>query len=248
MTVYIELVFFENFAIDYFLFLSGGRIAFIKPEHPIIASLLGALYAVIMPIFYNTSFLQTFLTLAVLCYICYTPKKMRIFIYSFIAVSACASALFGVMNLFFASFKTGVFYEDNAFFVISLLSVLLSVGAYRLLIPFMRKKSIEECLCTLRLSGKEISAFVDSGNALYYKDIPVILVNSSLVKMPEKPLIIPYSAIGKEGALLGFIPENVCVTYMNKEYFPKCVIALYDSGFHKKFDALLHPDLLKECI
>lgn len=248
MTVYIELVFFENFAIDYFLLLAGGKISYIKPEHPAFAAVFGAIYAVIMPMFYNTSFLQTFLVLACMCFFCYVPKSVKAFLYSLIAVSACASAVFGIVNLFFAPYQQGIFYEDNAFFVISLASVLLSVGTYRLLIPFMRKKNIEDNLCTLNLSGKEISAFIDTGNALYYKDIPVILVNSSLVPMPEKPLIIPYSSVGKEGALFGFIPENLSVTYMDKHLCPKCVVALYNNEFHKNFDALLHPDLLKECI
>lgn len=247
MTVYIELVFFENFVIDYFLLLSGSKISYIRAKHPVIASLFGALYAVIMPLFYNTNFLQTTVVLALMCYLCFMPKNFKVFIYSLIAVSACSGALFGITNLFFTP-SAGIFYEDNIFFIVSLTSTFFSVALYRSLIPFMRKKNIEDNRAVINLCGKSFSAFIDSGNGLYYKDIPVILINSALVNIPEKPLIIPYSTVEKEGALLGFIPDSISVTYMNKNYSPKCVVAMCDNDFHKKFDALLHPDLLKECI
>lgn len=245
MTVYIELVFFENFAIDYFLLLSGEKITYIKAQHPVIAAIFGAVYSVIMPLFYNTSFLQTTIILALMCLICFKIRSLKNFIYLMMAISACAGALFGFLNLFSSSFQTGIFYEDDVFFVISLCCVLSSIGLYRLLIPFMRKKTIEEGTAILNLEGQQFSAFIDSGNSLYYKNLPVILINKNLLStFPEKPLIIPYSAIGEKGALLGYHPKKVLVTYMNKNFQPKCVVALCDNDFHKKFDALLHPDII----
>lgn len=249
MTVYIELVFFENFAIDYFLLLSGGKIAYTEAKRPALASIFGALYAVLMPIFFNTSFFQTFLVLAVMCLICFKTKSVKKFLYVITAVSVCAGALFGITNLFFASFQEGVFYNDDVLFIVSLCSMLFSVGVYRLLIPFMRKKHVEENTATLFLENKKLSAFIDSGNSLYYKDIPVVLVNKAFISdIPEKPLIIPYSAIGTKGALIGYLPEKVEISYNNKFFKPRCVIAMCDDDFHKKFDALLHPDIIKECI
>ena len=249
MTVYIELVFFENFAIDYFLLLSGGKIAYTEAKHPVLASVFGALYAVIMPIFYNTNFFQTFFVLAFMCLICFKIKSVKSFLYVITAVSVCAGALFGITNLFFSDFQAGIFYTDDVLFIVSLASTLFSVGAYRMLIPFMRRKNIEDNVATVFLDDKTFSAFIDSGNSLYYKDIPVILINKNLItKIPEKPLIIPYSTIDNKGALIGFQAENFSVLYKNKSYKPKCVIALCDNDFHKKFDALLHPDIIKECI
>lgn len=249
MTVYIELVFFENFAIDYFLLLSGGKIAYTEAKHPVIASIFGALYAVIMPIFYNTNFFQTVFILSIMCLICFKIRSVKKFLYVITSVSVCAGALFGITNLFFTNFQAGIFYNDDVLFIVSLASMLFSVGVYRVLIPFMRKKHVEENTATLFLENQELSAFIDSGNSLYYKDVPVVLVNKNFIKkMPEKPLIIPYSAIGTKGAMLGFLSENVEISYNNKKFKPRCVIAMCDDDFHKKFDALLHPDIIKECI
>ena len=256
MTVYIELVFFENFAIDYFLLLSGGKIAYTEAKHPVIASLFGALYAVIMPIFYNTNFFQTFFILAIMCLICFKIRSAKKFLYVITSVSVCAGALFGVTNLFFTNFQAGIFYNDDVLFIVSLLTIgigaglsMFSVGVYRLLIPFMRKKHVEENVATLFLENQKLSAFIDSGNSLYYKDIPVVLVNKNFItEIPEKPLLIPYSAIGTKGALIGFFPKSIEISYNNKNFKPRCVIAMCDDDFHKKFDALLHPDIIKECI
>ena len=113
----------------------------------------------------------------------------------------------------------------------------------------MRKKHVEENTATLFLESQKLSAFIDSGNSLYYKDVPVVLVNKAFItKIPEKPLIIPYSAVGAKGALIGFRPSSVEISYNNKIFKPRCVIAICDDDFHKKFDALLHPDVIKECI
>ena len=249
MTVYIELVFFENFAIDYFLLLAGEKITYTKAQHPVIAAIFGGIYAVIMPLFYNTDFIQTFIVLALMCAICFKPKSIKIFIYVLTAVSAGAGALFGITNLFFAPMQSGFFYEGSIFFIVSLSSILFSVGLYRLLIPFMRKKGINDHTAVIHFENRELSAFVDSGNSLYYKNLPVILINKELIyNMPEKPLIIPYSAIGKSGALLGFYPENITVSYMDKQIKPACVIAMCDNNFQNKFDALVHPDIIKECV
>ncbi len=251
MKVYIELVFLENFTIDYFLLLLSGKISCIKPKHPAVASVFGAVYAVIMPLYSSGSFIETFFVLLFMCIICFGIKKPRFLLYTFVAATASASALFGTINLFFGKFQNGIFYEDDIFFVLALCSSLLSVGLYRLLIPFTRIKKLEQNIAVLSLCGKEISAFVDSGNSLYYKKFPVILINKSMLtdyKMPVKPLIIPYSSVGAYGALLGFKPEKVSLTYMDKTIELNCVVALCDHKFQKNFDALLHPDLILECV
>lgn len=251
MTVYIELVFLENFIIDYFLLLLSEKITYIPAKHPLWASFAGALYAVIMPLYSVGSFIETLLVLIFMCMICFYTRKLKIILYTFVAMTACSSALFGIVNLFFGKFQRGMFYEDDIFFVLSICSCFLSVIMYRLLLNFVKTKKLEQNVALLNLCGKDISAFVDSGNSLYYKKFPVILVNKALLQdysMPVKPLIIPYSSIGAYGALLGFKPEKIFLTYMNKTVEINCVIALCDHKFQQNFDALLHPDLIRECV
>jgi hypothetical protein len=54
--------------------------------------------------------------------------------------------------------------------------------------------------------------------------------------------------LGTSGALLGFKPEKAFVTYLEKTTPLDCVIALSDHSFNGKFDALMHPDLIRECV
>ena len=250
MTVYIELVFLENFIIDYFLLLSAEKITYIPCRHPVLASLLGGIYAVFMPLFTKNT-VMTLLVLIIMCIVCFASKKPQEIIKTSFAALIIASALYGILDLFFFKFKAGFFYEDNIFFVLALISSLFSIGTYRLLIPFMREKKLRENLVTVNLCGKDFLALIDSGNSLYYKDIPVILINKNSlnhITLPVKPIIIPYSTVGEGGALMGFKPENVSVTYMGKTKKLNCVVALCAHNFKKSFDALMHPDLIKECV
>ncbi len=250
MTVYVELVFLENFIIDYFLLLSAEKITYIPCRHPVLASLLGGIYAVFMPLI-GENMLMTAVVLIFMCGVCFASKSPADIVKTSFAVLITASAIYGILDLFFYPFKAGFFYEDSIFFVLALVSALFSVGTYRLLIPFMREKKTRENLVTLTLSGKDLLALVDSGNSLYYKDTPVILINKESLDdlaLPVKPLIIPYSTVGEGGALMGFKPEDASVTYMGKTKKLNCVVALCDHDFRKSFDALMHPDLMKECV
>lgn len=252
MTVYIEIVFIENLIIDYFLLLVAGKITYVNCKHALLGAVFGALYACIMPMFYSFApIAQRLLVLIGMCAIAFGIKSLKNLIFTCSAVAVSGAALSGISNLMFGQFIEGIFYTENIFFMVALCSTLLSVLLYRLIIPLMNEKKLKSNSCLLRLGDQTINALIDSGNSLYYKSTPVVLVNKSAVEnyvLPVKPIIIPYSAVEEGGALLGFKPENVILEYLDKTVELNCVVALCDHKFNNKFDALMHPDLIRECV
>ena len=252
MTVYVELVFIENFIVDYFLLLSSSKITSVKHKHAFLGATFGALYACIMPLFYDFApVAQRILVLFGMCAITFTFKSIKNVVLTCVTVSVCASCLFGIINLIFASVIEGLFYTDNLLFIVMLCSAFFAFLLFNLIIPFMREKKIKSAVCKLRLGDSTVTAFIDSGNSLYYKKTPVVLVNKNAIKEyanPVMPLIIPYSAVKESGALIGFRPQSAFIMYSDKIKEIDCVVALCDHNFNNKFDALLHPDLFKECV
>ncbi len=252
MTVYIEIVFIENLIIDYFLLLIAGKITFINCKHGFLGALFGALYASVFPIFYSFAPLsQRILVLIGMCLIAFKIKSIKELIFTCSAVAVSGACLFGILNLTFGQFIEGLFYTENVFFLVALCSALLSVLLYKIIIPLMSRKKLQSNACFLTMGQTKLNALIDSGNSLYYKSTPVVLINKDAVKncnLPIKPLIIPYSALEEQGALLGFKPESIYLEYLDKKIELNCVVALCDHKFNNNFDALMHPDLIKECV
>lgn len=252
MTVYLELVFTENFIVDYFLLLSASKITSVPHKHALSGATFGALYACFMPIFYDFApFSQRILVLFGMCAITFTLKDIKNLIYVCSGVSACSACLFGVLNLIFGELIEGIIYSSNVLFILALCSIFSAYLLYRLITPLMNEKKLKTAVCKLKIEKTTLSAFIDSGNSLYYKSTPVVLVHKDAIKdyiNPVKPLIIPYSAIKHSGALIGFKPENAYVIYSDKTKEINCIVALCDHKFNHKFDALMHPDLIKECV
>ena len=251
MTLYVEIVFIENFIIDYFLLRCAGKITYIPCKHTVLGATFGALYACIMPLFYSFAPLtQRILVLIGMCAITFTVKSIKSLLFTCSATAAASACLYGCTNLIFGQFIEGIFYNDNVFFLIALSSSVLSYLTYRILILLTNQKKLDSAVCKFKIGNDTLNALIDSGNSLYYKSTPVVLINKDAVKnlsIPVKPVIIPYSTIKNSGALLGFKPENAYLIYSDKAVALDCMVALCDHKFNN-FDALMHPDLIKECV
>ncbi len=248
MTVYIELVFLENLIIDRFLLLIASKITYVPLKCGWLGATFGALYACVLPLLNGGLYLQKILALIIMCMLAFKTVNVKSILFTASATAASSACLFGIFNLFKGS-STEYFYEDDIFFIIALFSVLASYLLYKLIIVLTHVKKLDSSLCTLSVCGISVTALIDSGNSLYYNGTPVVIVNrKTLITQDDKLLIIPYNSLGTSGALLGFKPEKAFVTYLEKTTPLDCVIALSDHSFNGKFDALMHPDLIRECV
>ncbi len=251
MVVYVELVLFENFAIDYIILLLAGKFTKIEPKRPWLGAGIGAIYSAIAPLF---EFLlhpaAVILALAVMIFASFRKVKAVQYLQLALASLFASAALFGTVYICSKDFlKYNMFYTDDMIFYIALGSVMLGTVTLRILKPFLRETDFNEKTVVLSYKGKEFTALVDTGNTLYYNNIPVILVQKDLLLSEQNmPLIIPYTSVGGGGALLGFKAENIILFRGNKQTAFSCVVALCDHGFGKNCSALMHPDLLGDVV
>jgi hypothetical protein len=131
VVIYVELVFLENFAVDYFLLLMTGKITYQKCKHPILSSVFGAIYACVLPAWSGfDSALSKFACLIAMTVICFGIRKLTAIIHPTASMFILAVSLFGIINLFFAPMiENGIFYNDSILFIIALCSIIFSARA-----------------------------------------------------------------------------------------------------------------------
>lgn len=250
MVVYVELVFAENWCVDYFLLLLTARLTACPAVRPALGALLGSVYACVMPLWPLLAVWPVKLgLLAPILLLTFGRMPWGTFFRSVLAMLGITGTLGGLVMLLRQDLLIdGLFYTDDVFFLPALLSAVLAFSLYRLLIPFFCSRKLQENTAILEIGGKKISAFFDSGNSLYYRNDPVILVEKTLLpELPGCPLIIPYASVKEEGALLGFRVRDARLLYGGRQKNIACVVALAEHGFGP-FGALLHPDLIKEAL
>jgi len=248
MTVYVELVFIENLVCDYFIILLCGRLTCSKVKHPVIAALIGAVYSVLMPMVYVLNLIPLKALLAVIINtVCFMPKSVIRLIEQVAVFLAITSMLYGIISL------TGIYTDSVSSFdavtLIASVSLLASFIMYRICTFLVKTSRIQRNIMTFSVCGSEIAAFADSGNSLYYNGIPVVLVERSAIKGDYcESILVSYSTVGKDGVLTGFLPKKAYVEYENKRTEVRCAVALCDKCFGGGYSALMHPDIIKECV
>ncbi len=182
MTVYIEYVLIDNFIIDYLLlkatFSTTGIT--VRKGRLFLCALLGALVALIYPLFSKYYFLQTVfkilsgMLIVLLCAKFKTAKTFVInalvfFSYTFIT----GGAIIGIYNVF------GLSYESELTVAFIVIPVYFLISGFTAVIKYLyRRKFVASLTVKTELSynGKKItlSGFYDTGNGVFDGDIPVI--------------------------------------------------------------------------
>lgn len=182
-TVYIDLYFIINFAMDFLCFFLTARLLSIKESifRSIIASALGALYACVSLIFGIDGILSLFVDILACIIISavafYRRKELKLLPVNALVYTAVSIVLGGFMTVLFSFFnRIGLDRflgsEEDAdgisVWLFALLALLSGVAAM-LGGRFFKKKS-SRIKCMLRLSNRgkrvEIRALCDSGNLL----------------------------------------------------------------------------------
>lgn len=255
MVVYVELVFIENFIVDYFLLKAVEYFCLKKQKHILLSSSFGAVYSCIAPISkICLNPIIKFCVLGAMLFICFGKLNLKEYVWQLIYAIMCSCALYGIVsiitlsggNLFKHSDK--ILYSDDYVFIIACICSFFAVVAYYL-IKFMAKRhKLKQVSATLILNDRKLNAVIDSGNSLYYKGKPVVVVSKKAAKIEDKiPLIIPYSCLKGEGALLGY-EDSLTLTVNEKDIEVNCIIAVSDKESFSGFDALIHPELVRGCV
>lgn len=255
MTVYVEFVFIENFIVDYFLLKAVEFFCLKKQKHILLSCTFGAFYSCVAPI--SKICLNPVIKLCVLAamlFICFGKLNLKEFMQQIIYALMCSCALYGAVSIITLSgskmFKVSdtIFYSDNALFVIMCASALFAVLLVNVSKFLLKRRKLKQISATLVFADRNLSGIIDSGNSLYYKGKPVVVVSKNAATLENKlPLIIPYSCLKGEGALLGY-EERLKLNINDKDIFVDCVIAISNKESFSGFDALIHPELVRGCV
>lgn len=260
-TVYIDILFIENFFLDFFVlyitaFALGRRFSFMRAS---IASLVGAFYTCSLYISKFDFFENIIFKIMIMAFMLFIVFKIREVydlikcMLTFVFMNIILGGSIFLVNSSFFSEKEGIFHIKPRYFgVIIGLFLILIFGN---LIVVLVKKSMEQSLSkkelTLVYKNKKISlnTFSDTGNTLIdpiTKSSVVVVSRDKLKNLIDEENIseiknfrlIPCKTVTDKYELLyGFKPDKFL--YNNKEI--NAVVAISKTEFDGEYDAIINP-------
>jgi len=241
MTIYIDIVLIENLIMNYIILFATSIIIKIKAKHMrlIIASLIGAIYAVIAYMnilkIYSTMILKIVLSI-IIVYIAFNPKNIKklmkqilLFYLTSFVFGGAAFFLIYVVKPQNIIMRNGVFvgtYPLKIAMLGATVGFVVIVSAFKIIRSRLSKKSLI-CNVYIKLNKKEINtkALIDTGNLLKdpISNDPVIVVEHTLLYD-----IIPKEILDNVEKILGGDLENFSED-IKSEYISKLKVIPFSS-------------------
>ena len=236
MTIYIDVVLFENLIMNYIILLATGIILKIKIKHLrlIIASLIGAIYSIFGYISnikaYSNMILKIILSIIII-YVAYNPqdvkkmwKELLVFYLTSFAFGGAAFALIYIVKPQDILMKNGLFlgtYPLKTVILAAIVAFILIIGVFKIVKSKISKKDMFKDI-KINIEGKEVQvkAMVDTGNMLKepISGKPVIVVEHTLLYD-----ILPKEILNNLEKILGgdieSLPDEIKNKYISKLKF-----------------------------
>ena len=262
MVVYIEYVLINNFFIDYMILnaafiLTGARY---KKGSLILASILGAVFALIFPLVDGVKVISFLIKIASGLLVVLIPAKYRNFREYFInaAVFFCYTFLIGGVII-------GVFNIFNLDYSIEPFSALICLPVYVALKFFgsvvnhiYRRKDIAANIVdiSLTVNKKQVlcKGFFDTGNGVYHNNLPVIVCSKRFffANFVERLADSRFEKIsvqtvnGKSDNLSVKVDELKIYIKDKQNTFNNVTLMISKYSVGDGYDVILHPALYKE--
>lgn len=206
MTVYLDVVLFENLCMNYIILFATSYFLRIQIKHwkLILASLIGGFYAIIsymeiLPI-YSTFSMKIILSVAII-YIAYSPRKFKILIKELVvfylttfAFGGCAFALLYLIKPQNIFMKNGVYigsYPIKITILGGLIGFVITYIAFKIVkIKINRRDIIYTVKIKIQDKEVEVKALLDTGNQLREP-----ITGNSVIVVSKQKL---YSVISKK--------------------------------------------------
>ena len=233
MTIYIDLIFFENIIMNSIIIYATSIIIKQKPKilRVLISSIIGAIYSIALYItnykIYTSIFSKIILSI-IMMYVAFKPSNLKK-LFKQVLILYLTSFVFGgvALNLIYflkpenISIKNGLFTGEYALKVI-MLGALVALIIVKISIKIIKSKITTKdmyCKIKMKINEKQIetNAMIDTGNLVKepITNTPVVIVESSLLEG-----IIPKEILNNlENILCGNlnnIPQEI-----QEEYFTK---------------------------
>ncbi len=229
MKVYLDLVFFINFLLDFLILLTVKIILKrnIKFTRILFGSMVGALSTFFL--FYNiSSFTLLFFKMVISILMIITTfgiKDKEYFIKNFIYLYLVSIILGGF--LYFVNIE---FSYNNIIYVLLLSPIIL----YLYIKQVKELKVVNSFIYTVSFIYNRkrytYSAYLDTGNKLIdpYTHKPVIIIYDKSIDV-KNPIYIPYNTVDNTGLLKAFKVNKIIIN--NKEINKKVIVALSNKPF-----------------
>ncbi len=200
ITIYIDIVFFENLIMNSIIIYATSIILKLKPKmiRVVISSAIGSIYAIITyvtELSIYTSIISKGILAIVMVYIAFNPQNMKN-MWKQLVIFYLTSFVFGGVALYLIYFikpedvfiKNGIFVGDYVLKAI-FLGAIIAFIIIKISIKFIKTKINAKdmfCKIKIKLNGKEIEtkAMIDTGNLAKepITNTPVVIVESSLLE------------------------------------------------------------------
>lgn len=233
ITVYIDLIFFENLIMNSIIIYATAILLKIKPKiwRVLISSSIGGTYAIVIYIskfkIYESIILKIILSI-IMVYIAFNPQNMRK-LWKQVLIFYLTSFVFGGAALYLIYFikpqniliKNGLFageYVIKAILLGAIMGLVIIKVSIKIIKTKIRPKDMY-CRIKIKLNGKEVqtNAMIDTGNLVKepITNIPVIIVERSLLYE-----ILPKEILNNLGEILegnfNSVSEEIQNQYVSK--------------------------------
>ena len=259
MQVYVELALLENFCMDFTLLFCAKLVAKNRGHifRLVIASIFGACFAVVFPLFRLGSVLSITIKLLSGLIICLVAGKfqsikayIKLTAYFLAFTALLGGALIGTFSL------AGISYAADTGYILSSVPIGIPLFGALLLIIFARKIAAKlkktdktEVTCTVYSGENKVSlnGFFDSGNNVYYRGQPVCVIPlfeaQKIIDETRIESSIKIHTVAESKKLKIFTADKLEIRKGEKvKTFSGVKIAL--SAYADK--AILHPDYMEE--
>ena len=246
MTIYIDLVFFINLIMDFYI-LSGVKFLLklqTKLYRIILGSIIGSSSILLLFLKLNTLELNIYKILIsiIMTYVTFGKNKFfnKLF-YLYIISIIVGGSLYLINDSLGYKVDSFIFINNGYSINLIILLIISPLIIYLYIKEFLKfKKKINTTYnVIIKIKNKTINieAFLDTGNKLIdpYFHRPIILLNKKYINLKKHKIIyVPFNSLNNNGILKCIIPEYILID--NKKY-DKCLIGISEN---LKYDCILN--------
>lgn len=257
MTVYIEYVLIDNFAIDYMLlkatFLLTGKRT--KKGRLLFCAIFGGVFALLYPLMNLNGILLTLLKILFGLLLVFLSAKFEngknyfinalVFFCLTFSLGGCIIGVFEIFNLDYSAEISVALMFLPAFVMIYIVTAIFRF--------IYKRKEIETLTydCELTLEDKKISVrgFIDTGNGLYNGESPVIVCNKSLFlrlvgdRFPKLEKMEISTVAGKSKLIILKLTTLKIFIGQEVNIFSNVTLGVASKSIGNGYEVILHPAL-----
>lgn len=252
MEVYLEYIFLDNFALNFFLLFVTlcMRREKISAIRLLISSTVGSLFSVLYPFIGNYNYLVKILLAPLMVYIAVKADSVRKYLLNLIVFLLFSFVLAGI-SIFLAYFTPLDFMSYDGkiqLYPFCLLGSCAVLGALARYIygAVIKRKSLDDCLYEVMVLTDEpfvVTAFYDSGNRLYECDYPVVIVTREIFdRLDDDMGDIPVRTVKGIGLMKG---KKITLSFVGSDINVEAIAGLSEE-LKGEYKMILHSDMLYE--